>query len=151
MQPTHAPKPFTANRAFTDREEATARFRHAFDGRQPRDAYRVLNWYGVGGEGKSRLSEELMTLADAIAADAPAGHQVARARVNLQHTRLRRTDEALLAIRLQLAPTFGSVFPCFDTAYARHFVLTNISAPTSATTWPSAPGSALGSDRAPAP
>ena len=125
MRPTHAPKPFAANREFTDREAATARFRQAFDGSQPRDAYRVLNWYGVGGEGKSALSEELIRLADAIAADAPAGHQVARARVNLQHTRLRRSDEALLAIRLQLARTFGSVFPCFDTAYARHFVLTN--------------------------
>ena len=125
MKPTHAAKPFTANRVFTDREPATARFRRAFDGRQPRDAYRVLNWYGVGGEGKSRLSEELMKLADAIAADAPAGHRVARARVNFDYTSMRRTDEALLAIRLQLARTFGSVFPCFDTAYARHFVLTN--------------------------
>ncbi len=55
----------------------------------------------------------------------PPGQLIARAHVDFQNTRLRRVDEALLSIRLQLARTLGAVFPCFDTAFARYFVLTN--------------------------
>ena len=125
METTHGTKPFTATRAFTDREDAKALFLRAFDGSQPRNRQRVLHWHGVGGEGKSRLSNELLAWADALGESANGGAQVARARIDFQEDGLRRPDAALLAIRLQLAKGFGAVFPCFDTAFARHLALTH--------------------------
>jgi len=105
MQPTHTPRKFIANREFTDREHAAALFLDAFDGSQPRDQYRVLNWYGVGGEGKTALSNKLMDLAPTAAQGPASGAKprIGSARVDFEDDRLRRVDEALLSIRLQLA------------------------------------------------
>ena len=87
----------------------------------------MLNWYGVGGEGKTALSHKLMERAPTASDDADSGAKptIAAARVDLDDPRMRRMDEALLSIRLQLVGGFGPAFPCFDTAYARYFVLTN--------------------------
>jgi hypothetical protein len=63
--------------------------------------------------------------ADALGESANGGAQVARARIDFEQRELQRPDEALLAIRLQLAKGFGAVFPCFDIAFARHLALTH--------------------------
>lgn len=119
MKPTHARRSFTAARQFTDRDDERRLFLETLRGGQERDAYKVLSWYGVGGQGKSALSREFMRLA------AEAGEKVAAARINLEDPKMRRIEEALLSIRLQLGRSFGHRFGAFDTAFARHFVLTN--------------------------
>lgn len=124
MKPSHTPRKFTANKAFTDREGPKAIFLTAYRRRQAADEYRVLHWYGVGGQGKSALSREFLRLGD----EARYPEDDARrgvARVNLQDPRLRQVEEALLSIRLQLGRAFGHQFCAFDTAFARYFMSTN--------------------------
>ncbi|TGD41221.1 hypothetical protein EEB11_19310, partial [Pseudotabrizicola sediminis] len=119
MKPTHAQREFTATRQFTDRDDERNLFLGVLRERQALDTYRVLSWYGVGGQGKSALSREFMRLA------AEQGDKVAAARINLDDLKMRRVEDALLSIRLQLSQSFGHRFGAFDTAFARHFVLTN--------------------------
>ncbi len=127
MRATHAQTSFAATRQFTDREDATALFLQALREPQAKNVYRVLNWHGVGGQGKSALSRELLRLTEAEAAARRATEdiRIGAARVNFEDKRMRRSEEALLSIRLQLARTFGQHFPAFDTGFARFFVLTN--------------------------
>ena len=124
MKPSHSTSSFKAERIFADREDATDLFRRAFNGSQNADEYRVLAWHGVGGQGKSALSRELMRIAGEIAektSDARIGH----ARINLEYPRLRQPGDALLSVRLQLGRAFGARFPCFDTAFVRLHALLN--------------------------
>ena len=123
MKPSHAARTFVANREFTDREDARGAFQNAVVDAQPVDAYRVLHWYGVGGQGKTALTREFLR----IARDETLlpGWTLATALVNFDDIRLRHTAEALLSIRLQLAEAVGNRFAAFDTAFARYFTLTN--------------------------
>ena len=119
MKPTHSSRSFIASRRFIGRRVESELFRSALLRPQQKDEYRILNWYGVGGQGKSALSREFMRLAEA------QNPKVASARINLEDPRLRRIDEALLSVRLQLSRSFGHRFGAFDTAFSRHYVLTN--------------------------
>ncbi len=119
MKPTHAVKAFAAQRHFTDRDEERAAFIRALTTQQGAEEYRVISWYGIGGQGKSALSRELVRICDR------QKPKVAVARVDLDDMRMRRIDECLLSVRLQLSRTFGHRFGAFDTAFARYFVLTN--------------------------
>jgi len=119
MKPTYAEKVFTAQRLFTGRDEERAVFTNALTEAQGADEYRVVSWYGIGGQGKSALSRELVRIAT------KQEEQVAVARVDFDDKRMRRIDECLLSIRLQLSQTYGHHFGAFDTAFARYFVMTN--------------------------
>lgn len=124
LKPTHRARSFEATKAFTDREGPKAAFLDAWRRPQRPDEYRILHWYGIGGQGKSALSREFLRMA----AEPRHHDDTARrgaARVNLQDPHLRQIDEAMLSIRLQLGQSFGHRFGAFDTAFARYFVRNN--------------------------
>ncbi len=128
IRPTHTEKKFTANREFTDRDDAKALFMEACEAAQPADSYHVLMWYGVGGQGKSALARECERILHRLreaAPNMPNPRRYAVAKVDFEDARLRRIDEALLSLRLQLSKTSGMSFGAFDTAFARYFTLTN--------------------------
>jgi hypothetical protein len=120
MRPTHSIKRvLSASRKFTGRADEKSTFLTALRTNQKVDEYRLLNWYGVGGQGKSALSREFLRVTHAEEA------KTASAYINLDDHRLRQVDEALLSIRLQLSKTLGNRFGAFDTAFTRYFALTN--------------------------
>ncbi|CAH1385798.1 hypothetical protein [Candidatus Nitrotoga sp. M5] len=51
--PSHIQYEFTALLIFTDREDPQAAFGDALYTPQPNDGHRILNFYGVGGQGKT--------------------------------------------------------------------------------------------------
>lgn len=113
--PSHKRR-FTANKVFTDREKPVALFLDAFDPPPPVDAHRVLVFYGVDGEGKTRLVQHLRERLERDHAGRDGW-----AAVNFEDAAMRRPAEALLSIRLQLRQTAGLPFPAFDTAFAHWF------------------------------
>lgn len=123
MKPSHAKRRFQATREFTDREDARETFQNAIVDLQGAGNYRVLHWYGVGGQGKSALAREFVRI---CAEESPLTDKpIAVALVNFDDMRMRHKAEALLSIRLQLAQTIGHCFTAFDTAFARYFAQTN--------------------------
>ena len=112
---SHGEKPFEAQRVFTDREEPVALFERAFTEAQERDDHRVICWHGVGGQGKSRLHDEIRRRI--------AGNpDVALAGIDFDVPRHRRLEDSMLKLRGDLAGR-GLSFPTFDLAFARHFAL----------------------------
>jgi Mrp family chromosome partitioning ATPase len=89
--PSHRRR-FKATRLFTDREQPVVRFLPVFEIPPPPDAHRVLVFYGVGGEGKTRLVQHLREL---LARD-HAG-RAGWATVNFGDAAMRRPAEALLS------------------------------------------------------
>lgn len=125
IKPSHALPQRSASEVFTDREDARARFSRALDEAQPVDAYRVLVWYGVGGQGKTALQAEFGRMIDRA-----RGHWVnvknrrlASALIDLENPANRNPAQALLSLRLQLAEHGALRFPAFDLAFARYFSL----------------------------
>ena len=121
MQPSHRKKAFQARRVFTDREQPISLFKKALDGSQAIDEYKVIGWYGIGGQGKSALAREIKRLAtEELPARFPTV-KFAFAKVDLETAKNRLAVQALFSIRLQMGKTFGSRFPCFDVGFARYF------------------------------
>lgn len=120
--PSHRPGSFTAKRVFTDRDEARDLFAGKLDLLQRRDEYRILNYSGVGGLGKSALCAEFEKhIRSYPELEVP---RLAWAKVNFEEANNRQPTNALLALRFQLAKTGKLRFPAFDTAFARYFALT---------------------------
>lgn len=110
-------------RNFVNRREAIALFERLLR-EQPLDEPRVLNFFGVGGIGKSRLQHELRELAVQEAGALPA-------RVDLQVPAMRRQDAVLAQLRHCLGAEHGIQLPLFDIAYSVYWQRTNPSVPLS--------------------
>lgn len=124
-QPSHTPKKFSAQKAFTDRHELLDWFDDRLGPQRP-DEYRVNVVYGVGGHGKTRLSKEFMKT---VAQRAERLKDIGWAHIDFENARFRQPEEALLHIRLSLGKTGGVPFPVFNLAFIRHFEQTQKSAP----------------------
>jgi tetratricopeptide (TPR) repeat protein len=120
--PSHRPASFKANRVFTDRDEARELFAQQCAAPQQQDEYRVLNFYGVGGQGKSALCGQFEKHLDSLPNN--ENHQLAWAKINFEDSNKRNPIAALMALRLQLAANGKLWFPAFDTAFARYFAIT---------------------------
>lgn len=128
ITPTHSKKRFETNRVFTGREDERALFRAAVTNEQAPDVYRVLMWYGIGGQGKSALFRECQRILNSIsdaAVNLPNKRSHVWARVDFEESHYRRPEEALRSIRLQLARQGQVSFPSFDAAFALYMLKTN--------------------------
>jgi tetratricopeptide (TPR) repeat protein len=125
MKPKHHKTKFVATREFTDRVGAVELFIAAVKQTPTSEKCEVLNWYGVGGEGKSALLGKIISTIDEMNKDIHSDHDIRVARVNLDIPEFRSIEQALLSVRLQLGLSFGASFPCFDTGFARYHVKTN--------------------------
>ncbi|MDD4964974.1 MAG: hypothetical protein PHI11_13765 [Gallionella sp.] len=119
-QPSHRPDAFRINRIFTDRDEARVLFKTQLAAQQARDEYRVINFSGVGGLGKSALCGEFEKHLKTFELETPI---LAWAKVNFQNSSQREPTAVLLALRMQLAETGHIRFPAFDIAFARYFAM----------------------------
>jgi hypothetical protein len=95
VRPSHTKRAFVAQRIFTDREYARRIFLGALDVRQGAEDYRVIVFYGVGGQGKTALCHEFQRLLRARDDYRPVGS----ATVNFDNPTHRTIGQALLAIR----------------------------------------------------
>lgn len=120
--PSHRRSSFTAKRIFTDRDEARALFAKQYSTRQAADEYRVLNFSGIGGQGKSALCGQFEQYLQTVPTSDTQQH--AWAKLDFEDGNKRHPIAALLALRLQLAETGKLWFPAFDTAFARYFAIT---------------------------
>jgi tetratricopeptide (TPR) repeat protein len=111
-------------RQFTDREAAFEAFRRALAEQRP-DEQKVLNFFGIGGIGKSRLQQELR----ATLARERSGISV---RIDFQPPAVRRQDAGLYQLRHCLRQEHGIQLPLFDIAYAVYWQRTNPKVPLSA-------------------
>jgi len=125
IKPSHALPQRSASDLFTDREDARARFSRALDDPQAGDEYRILVWYGVGGQGKSALQGEFGRMIDRARGQwvNARNRRLASALVDLENPANRNPAQALLSVRLQLAEHASVRFPAFDLAFARYFSL----------------------------
>jgi len=118
---SHGEDRFVATRTFTDREEPVRLFEEAVAEAQAPDAYRVLVWYGVGGQGKSALCRELQRR---IRKRRKSGKEhIALATLDFDRAEDRSLEQAMLKLRLQLGRDGSFALPTFDLAYARYFAL----------------------------
>jgi tetratricopeptide (TPR) repeat protein len=120
--PSHRPNSFKANRVFTDRDTPRALFVDAYNKLQNADEYRVLNFTGIGGQGKSALCGEFEKYL--IKQQTDIYHPLAWAKLNFEDNTKRQPVAALLSLRFQLADTGKIWFPAFDLAFSRYFALT---------------------------
>ncbi|MBN8552301.1 MAG: tetratricopeptide repeat protein [Caulobacterales bacterium] len=125
LKPSHALPQRSASELFTDREDHRARFGRALDDVQALDVYRVVTWYGVGGQGKSALQAEFGRMLERARGQwvNARGRRLASGLVDLENPANRNPAQALLSLRLQLAEHGGLTFPAFDLAFARYFSL----------------------------
>jgi hypothetical protein len=132
-RPTHE-NTFTARRVFTDREGPIDLFLSALEAGQPHvyaehgeDVYRVLMFYGVGGQGKTALFRHLNEhLSELSKHRKEARTQVlAYSSVNFEEGQGKYLNpaETLLKIRLELKQRGGFACPHFDVAFTRYFAL----------------------------
>ncbi len=119
--PSHLKKTFNAQRLFTDRELPQKRFAKALAKPRQTDDYRILNYYGVSGQGKTALCEQFtQTLVNQRNLNPMLGW----AKLDFNIEQNRSYPEALLSIRLQLAQQCNIPFPAFDMAFTRNFSFT---------------------------
>jgi len=114
--PCHRPNQFSANRIFAGREEIQLFF-NQYSSPQSANEYRILNYYGIGGQGKSALCNQFEEYLKEQVKD----NHIAWAKVDFQDVSKQQAIPALLALRCQLAATGEIRFPAFDTAFARYF------------------------------
>ena len=110
-------------RNFVNRREAIELFELLLR-EQPRDEPRVLNFFGVGGIGKSRLQHELRELTGART-------DVISARIDLQVPAMRRQDAVLAYLRHCLGKENRLQLPLFDVAFSIYWQRTNPNVPIS--------------------
>ncbi len=125
IRPSHALPQRSASEVFTDREDARERFSRALDEPQSPQDYRVLVWYGVGGQGKTALQAEFGRMIDRARGNwvNVRNRRLASSLVDLENPANRNPAQALLSLRLQLAEHGHMRFPAFDLAFARYFTL----------------------------
>jgi len=114
-------KSFKADRVFTDRDEPRAIFSAALATSQGNEDYRVLNYYGVGGVGKTALCNQF-TLS--LEEKKKQNKSLSWAKLDFETSADRHAAEALLLIRVQLGQRCRIPFPTFDAAFARYFSFT---------------------------
>jgi hypothetical protein len=107
-----------AQRKFTDREEPRKLFENNLDCFQGDSAYRILNFYGVGGQGKSALCEQFQLI---VQEKRKTQGQLDFAKVDFENSEHRLSINALISIRVQLANKLKIPFPAFDTAFSKYF------------------------------
>jgi tetratricopeptide (TPR) repeat protein len=115
-------------RSFVDRREAQELFQKLL-GEQHEDEHRVINYYGVGGIGKSRLQQELRKRTETL----PGGLAV---RLDLQAPALRRHEAALMHMRHCLGADYKVQLPLFDIAYSVYWQRTHPNVPMTASELP---------------
>ena len=123
LRPTHlsTKQNFTATRAFTDREGPRKLFTGAVSQNPTNETYQLLTFYGVGGQGKSRLCNKFIDMMGEE--EAKSEQPLSWAKVNFELGNHRRIDNALLELRLKLRETGKLSFPAFDFAFARYQAL----------------------------
>lgn len=111
---------------FVDREEARDLFLANLEEEQRLEQYRIINFFGYGGQGKSALQAHLKKIVDQRARNARlvSGIPTATAYIDLRSSAYRDAIEALLSIRTQIQESTGlDFFPAFDVGYARYCTL----------------------------
>jgi len=124
LRPTHGDRKFTANRTFAGREDERGVFDAAIRQSDTRELYKVLMWYGVGGQGKSTLLREFGRMVRSFneaEKKARSGRGLALAIIDFDDERLKRIDSALYSIRLQLGQALGLSFLTFDAAFVSYY------------------------------
>jgi tetratricopeptide (TPR) repeat protein len=124
LRPTHGERRFTAKRTFAGREDERDVFDAAIRQEDTQELYKVLMWYGVGGQGKSTLLREFSRMAkdfNEAEKKARSGKGLALARIDFDDERLKRIDSALYSIRLQLGQASGLSFLTFDAAFVSYY------------------------------
>lgn len=101
----------TASRQFTDREQPRQSFQNAVQSLS-NDQYKILVFYGVGGIGKSRLLEELVSITSSLE-ELPI-----KVTIDFREPTHRDPSEALIWFRQQLTQEYNIKFTTFDLAYA---------------------------------
>ena len=119
--PSHTQKTFAAQRVFTDREMPQASFINAVHEAQSNTQYRILNFHGIGGQGKTALCEQFALI---LARERKQNEQLGWAKLDFEVLPHRSMANALLEIRLQLSKQCNIPFPAFDTGFARYFAFT---------------------------
>lgn len=106
---------------FVDREEPREIFGATLDEiiADP-PGFRMLTFYGVGGQGKSALCQELLRIAKA---DLRKASGIAPALIDLRLNRPKGEIHAWVTLRNAIAGATGARFPCFDLAYADYMQL----------------------------
>lgn len=134
-RPTHQ-RTFRAQPEFTDREASRSLFVNALDDRQPHEVrdggpspYRVLVFYGVGGQGKTSLYEHFddQLTAWTKVRQSEGGQRLAHVVLDFEEDkggRFLNPVEVLLRLRIALKARGGFSCPHFDVAFARYFALT---------------------------
>ena len=104
---------------FVDREEPKDTFAKAIDElvADPTKPH-FLTFYGVGGQGKTKLCGELVRLSGE---PAYAEHKVRCAEIDLHTNRPSGDVHAWVSLRNAIAKATGARFPCFDLAYADYW------------------------------
>ena len=83
---------------------------------QARDEYRVVAWYGVGGQGKSRFCRE-------IANRFLKEREIVLGSLDFDLVDNRSLEQAMLTLRSQLGQHKHLSFPTFDLAFAQLFAM----------------------------
>jgi tetratricopeptide (TPR) repeat protein len=126
IAPSHLRPHWSPGEVFTNRHRAKAQFQAALDTPQGLNQYRVLNWFGVGGQGKTALLEEFernLAARNKIARDLWT-KRAAYALIDFEVPKNRDIATALLSLRDKLAQTGGLHCPTFEIALLRYFLLT---------------------------
>ena len=119
--PSHRLNSFKAKRVFTDRDVPRALFKQEYARPQTVDEYRILNFTGIGGQGKSALCAEFEKYL--IEKQTDTYRPLAWAKLDFEDSTKRQSVAALLSLRFQLADTGKVWFPAFDLAFSRYFAL----------------------------
>ena len=115
----------SAKREFTDREAPMKLFDAALTRPQSaaldtHDAYRIIVWHGVGGQGKTELRKKVHHRIEKQRAD---GDNIAVGVLDFEVARHRSLIDAMLKLRLDLGRRRLIAFPTFDLAFAQLFAL----------------------------
>ena len=126
LTPTHMQPQPNPSELFTNRHRAKRQFEAALDKPQLTTEYRLLAWYGVGGQGKTALLEEFGRILKRRNGEARArsSQDVGYALIDFENADNRAIATALLAIRGQLFKTAGLHFPTFEFACLRYLAMT---------------------------
>jgi hypothetical protein len=123
--PSHLRPELDLTSLFTNRHRAKSQFITALDSTQGTDRYRVLNWSGVGGQGKTALLEEFERILQQRnkAAREKKSPRFGYALIDFENPNNRAIATAMLSIREKLRETAGLHCPTFEAALLRYFMM----------------------------